>query len=543
MSVMRQLRALDKTEPINSFVRMAVDGVEANPMNLSPLQALYNIETPFSQRNVVAILRAILRLRCGGSLGQLIVLIEGMRWLQATGVQQRHAAEMEICRSHFDLALSKHHEIVIDAGRTTEEWWMLVADVASLAFDTEPFDACVKHDGQWGAIQEQLFKVVHGSATGKSVFGDAFKSVERETMENIIKNKCIELSQCATIDLATIAKVRAEFIEQASLVPVNVHEPFPTSKTMLITYRGRWCEISTTSYLDLFHSARMATVKGVAVDQQKLLVCLCENDLVPMPRPVFPGKVDDALLVTFSIARSQVNDFVSELEDQSGENINTMFKSKTGILRTMDKHIVIEHSFFEAMAGEFGQACFMDAVLAKLPGNEVTDLTWARSKAAIDELLKTPFAKFCGKGIFSQAQTVGSWLASGEADRMPSCANAASDFLKKARDKLANFFHTLNEDEVMVFGKRALDIIFETVSKKRPEDINLGDVKELMIFKWLCSVDQAKQVDEWTEKALSTSAAPSKRPVETAQKKRKSTGKAALNAAASAAKVVDAYFD
>ena len=51
MSVMRQLRALDKTEPINSFVRMAVDGVEANPM------ALYNIETPFSQRNVVAILR------------------------------------------------------------------------------------------------------------------------------------------------------------------------------------------------------------------------------------------------------------------------------------------------------------------------------------------------------------------------------------------------------------------------------------------------------------------------------------------------------
>ena len=38
MSVMRQLRALDRTEPINSFVRMAVDVVEANPMSLSPLE-------------------------------------------------------------------------------------------------------------------------------------------------------------------------------------------------------------------------------------------------------------------------------------------------------------------------------------------------------------------------------------------------------------------------------------------------------------------------------------------------------------------------
>ena len=59
--------------------------------------------------------------------------------------------------------------------------------MASLAFDVEPFDACVHHEGKWCDIGDTLYQVVADSLCGKQAFGCQYKSVEGETMEKMVK--------------------------------------------------------------------------------------------------------------------------------------------------------------------------------------------------------------------------------------------------------------------------------------------------------------------------------------------------------------------
>lgn len=77
-----------------------------------------------------------------------------MRWINLNGFHETYAAELKICRSHFDNGLAKHHELIKSSGRTTKEWWALVKGIADLALDAKQFDACVNHQGAWTTIRE-----------------------------------------------------------------------------------------------------------------------------------------------------------------------------------------------------------------------------------------------------------------------------------------------------------------------------------------------------------------------------------------------------
>ena len=52
LSPLRLLRVIDSTEPINPLVEMAIKGLESHPVNLGPMQALFAVDLPLSQRNI-----------------------------------------------------------------------------------------------------------------------------------------------------------------------------------------------------------------------------------------------------------------------------------------------------------------------------------------------------------------------------------------------------------------------------------------------------------------------------------------------------------
>lgn len=47
---------------------------------------------------MVAVLRAMLKLRITSSLPQLLVLVDGLRWIMQNSFNERYAKELAICR-------------------------------------------------------------------------------------------------------------------------------------------------------------------------------------------------------------------------------------------------------------------------------------------------------------------------------------------------------------------------------------------------------------------------------------------------------------
>ena len=104
-----------------------------------------------------------------------------------------------------------------------------------------------------------------------------------------------------------------------------------------------------------------------------------------------------------------------------------------------------DSSFFGSMCGGVGQTRFKESVIRCLP-SAAQPFEWAKSCALFDQCLNTNFAKFCGRGLISQGQTILSWLRSGEAGRSPQREGVTSGFLKQARSCLA-FFTRVEDDK------------------------------------------------------------------------------------------------
>ena len=256
--------------------------------------------------------------------------------------------------------------------------------------------------------------------------------------------------------------------------------------------------------MDYFNIAFMSLVRGLAVDIGDLKACLCEDDLVAKPPPAVTMKIDKGLLVEASIARAQLSDFASELEDLSGESIMIMFKNKMCILKTIDKYMKVEQGLFVSMTGDSGQAIFTKAVLDCIPeGKEA--MTWSQSKARLEALLGSPFVKFCCKGILNQGQSIKNWLSSGEASRSPQNLILSFALMQSAKERLCNFC-LWEHDQTQLFGKTALDKIVEEVSKKPPDSITLPMLKDLTMFKFMLSPSQDNLLVDWTDKALGVDA-------------------------------------
>lgn len=385
------------------------------------------------------------------------------------------------------------------------------------------------------AQPQDLTHTMCTSDTGKQVFGEAYRHIEAENMEVLVKQKCVQLMKLPKIDQKALAAARLSFCADAEALGVLASKAFAKTSDLPVIYRGVEVKILSQSYLEYFQYCCIAAIKGAAVDTSVLMPCLCENDLVPMPRPALPGKLDEALLTEANVARASIRDYAEELEDLGGESLSAMFRSKLQILKAMDRYIAVEDAFFASMTGDAGQAKFKLAVSACM-SSDGNPLSWAEGRAKLDKLLETPFCKFSGRGLLSQAQTVLGWLRSGEAGRSPNCTSVVSDFLVNSRTRMANFCTTKTADEKTLMGKPALDHMF-----------GLPELKKIAVYKWMMTNDQDAEFQAWTDAALATSgrkisSSRAEPVVAEAPKKRRKTAKAVDADEAATQEVATSYF-
>ena len=545
-----QLRVLDSSQAIDPMVQAAIKGLESHPIDLAAMSALFCVERKFNQRMVVAVLKGLLKLRVSSSLSQLGVLIEGLRWINTNQIAKEYPSEVAICRPHFDEALAKHHEIITGACRTTKEWWVLVKDVASLAFSSTNFATCVHHEGSWSDIRSELTALVCESICGKQVFGGPYRTIEAEIMSNLVTTETKKLLGFNEVDKQVLGTMRSRFLAEAEKLGISASNAFAKTLSLPVQYRGVEVKVSCTSYSDYIASSCVALIKSVAVETGELMPCLCESDLVPKERPQVKNIIKDELLEEASLARASIKDFAAELEDLSGENIMAMLRARLALFSFKDRHIGIEEGFFAGMSGDEGQAKFKRAVLDTPPQKD-KEMQWGDSRGQLERLLATPFAKFSGRGLLSQAQTILGWLRVGEAGRAPKCSSVVSDFLVQARSAMAMFCRVKNDKGEVVFGKPGVDLLFESIAAREAEGkgITLNDLKAVAIFKWLFTESQDQKHESWAEAALASKATgsvtvlPEQAAVAEPPRKRKRHSKVQQAQEAANEKVMSSYFD
>lgn len=391
---------------------------------------------------------------------------------------------------------------------------------------------------------KDLTHTVCHSVTGKQVFGEAYHLIEAENMSVLVKKKSLQLMRLPAIDQKALTAARSAFCAEAEALGVTATKAFAKTMELPVTYRGVDVQITPQSYLEHFQYQCIAAIKSVAVDNNALMPCLCENDLVRLPRPESKCNIDEALLTEASIARSSIRDYADELADMCGDTLATMLKSKLQILKAMDRHIGIEDAFFRSMTGVAGQDKFKDVVAACL-GSEASPLSWADARAKLEKLLETPVCKFSDRGLLSQAHTVLGWLRSGEGGRSPTCISVVSDFLVSSRSKLSNFCTTQSGEQTLM-GKAALDHMFGLMkTKAASNELGLLDLKNIAAFKWMMTPEQAADFQTWTDGALVASGrkgAPRMEPAPDPAPKRRRKAKTSTAEDDAAEEVANSYF-
>jgi hypothetical protein len=237
-------------------------------------------------------------------------------------------------------------------------------------------------------------------------------------------------------------------------------------------------------------------------------------------------KVHISLLAEAMIVRGQVADLAAEMDDLNADAVQGMFKNKSMLLRTIDKFVVIEEAFFLGMAGDVGREKFKIALLECLPTAQ-RDMTWTQSRGKLEALADSCFAKFTGRGLLGQLQTVILWVKAGEGSRQVKMKLVTSEYLQKARDAMA-FFYTYDgkTGKAPKKGKVGVDELFKDVSKYMEADVAvpLTTLKPLVIYQWLLTAAQQQKVTSWMDGALaSVKIAPAVVKVEASKKKRLSS--------------------
>ena len=111
--------------------------------------------------------------------------MDAIAWLHRLNMRASFPNEMMLCRHHFDEAFARHHDLITSSCCTTKDWWELVKDYAHRGLDSKPFEACVKHQGKWGDLIDELTTVVNESVTGRKIFSMAYKPVEADKMTKL----------------------------------------------------------------------------------------------------------------------------------------------------------------------------------------------------------------------------------------------------------------------------------------------------------------------------------------------------------------------
>ena len=126
----KRLKVSHPNEPEDPRVKQMIDALESHPPNLKPLTLILDLDEIMNNKNSVAVLKGLLKVKPQSGHMHTNIVMEGMRWVKRTQCDQRFPSEVALMKDHFDLALLYHLKMQRGEGMLAKNWWPLVSDVA-----------------------------------------------------------------------------------------------------------------------------------------------------------------------------------------------------------------------------------------------------------------------------------------------------------------------------------------------------------------------------------------------------------------------------
>lgn len=280
-----------------------------------------------------------------------------------------------------------------------------------------------------------------------------------------------------------------------------------------VSYRGVCYDLEVRSWTELFMLCAFAWIKGCAVVKGDLNPLFAENDL---GEDVLPKNktIDAALIAQTKMARNMAEGMAAEIpeENRNGQQLAQMLDKQKAVLQSADKYWLIEQGFFMEMADESGEKMnsrYSRSVLACLPTPE-KPTTMRESLDALRALQASPMGKYCGHAVTSHIDTIMGWLNCGLQRVMIKMSVPEAGLLRDARAAMGDFLRrnpsSGGSAAAALVGRPAAQAILKELREKvaAGEKVQLAEMQDLVVFNFLLSVDERKEVHAWAEERLRT---------------------------------------
>ena len=335
-----KFKITDETQLDDNDVVTAVMAVMQAKKSTEELVLWCDTVAQLNQKNLVALLRTLLKLQPQKSLQNLAVNIAAMKMLARLHSKANFPAEIAALHSHWDATCCRSLTTFKSQQQSGRTWWEANSSWASLVLPAAATSAALLEKNRLSVVREQIDEVVSSSETGARLLGVAQRQVHMEKVGELVHMHVDMISE-KDITEATLIEARAKFLECLKGEGCDAMARF-APKEVALQYRGQPIVVSVSSALEHYTFAAEALVRSAAVDGGLLDPLWGESELVgnrPKPRI----QVDKACVKMAKISRIAVRDELGD-EEASSENIQRVLKGKAQFLNSCDRYFRVETS-------------------------------------------------------------------------------------------------------------------------------------------------------------------------------------------------------
>ena len=432
-----------------------------------------------------------------------------MKMIKRLGLHVSFMEEFEVIFCQLDKATVKTIDMWKRNNQTSQQWWTANKEWASLILPEEATDKCMEEQKSWRTVEASLTKAVQSCEAGRRLFGRAAVQLDYDRVSVKI-NQVVGALTGKDLDRQVLAQNRNLFNEE--MVKIGI-DPLRTSakRQAVVEYRGIAIKVAIFSYVEEYNIHVEAKVRSVAVELNYLAALWCENELVGSREAPQKIEISREVIEKSHAARMALADALHNSE-ATAPGIKALLESKSQFLSQVDRWFRIEMAFWFGSMGEEGETRLNAAMLACFPTAEQR-LSLAECDNKFKQLSDNKLLSFCGQGMQSVFSTVHGYINKLLQGRCPSIAGISeSPFLADVKLRLS-YFITFEEPEsntqasTTIIGVKALKKHFAINRHKMDTkaEMNLQDIKGLIMFKFLLSDAEEKVVTAMTSYVATSS--------------------------------------
>lgn len=509
-----KLKVKNELDPEDARLREALIAFVKNKSASQALTEWCQTTGAVNQKNMVALLRTLVRTYPGQNMSLAALLCDVMKMIARLSLAEHYTDELQHMQHHFDLALQKTLGNFKANGLTTQVWWSDCRSYAGLVLPVEKVDRVVTCVGDWSGVETDLADIVGSSAVGRLICERALRSHNADKLDTLARKIIDDLLNNA-VTVQTVADARQLFMSETRKDGWNDASGVSKRETT-VTYRGVPVKIQTSSVVDLFTCHLEAALRTEAVNSNVLKPLWCESELVVNTVCRCPS-IEQALVKDSAVARQVLEDLPT---DQTGQAMKGALTQKSNFLLQCDRYFKVEMSFWYQSIGEEASSRLMHSILACFPDpakNEVCDIEMTnRRLMAVGE---GRLLKMCDAGLngyYTAATECMATLMNGNSPNWKKLGTGSlASKLKEAFGNLCIELHDGGSGSganakpsyaatalTEKWGKLQIDL-------KKSTKVTFATLRPFRQFGWLLSAAQTAALNVLTDEVLKDKSRPS----------------------------------